>query len=105
MCGVSGSNMTHSKFLDLYFKGDMGQSIQEWTKLNLWKTAFKIFEGIMSSTNFTWSILDYLDLCISNTIMPKEKYQRNHWHEFLNFTIFLQFRLKETSHMSCLTSC
>ena len=24
----------------------MGQSIQEWTKLNLWKTAFKKFEGI-----------------------------------------------------------
>ena len=25
---------------------DMGHSIQEWTKYNLWKTAFKIFEGI-----------------------------------------------------------
>ena len=30
----------------------MGQSIQEWTKEHLWKTAFKKIEG-MSSTNFT----------------------------------------------------
>ena len=45
----------------------LGQSIQEWNKWNLWKTAFKklrslsrpalqIFERL-SSTNFTWSIL------------------------------------------------
>ena len=27
----------------------MGQSIQEWTKQNLWKTAFKMFEGIWSA--------------------------------------------------------
>ena len=38
---------------------NMGQSIQEWTKSNLWKTAFRKFEGVWSvSTNFTWSILD-----------------------------------------------
>ena len=30
----------------------MGQSIQEWTKWNLWKTAIK---------NFTWSTFEYLD--------------------------------------------
>ena len=27
----------------------MGQSIQEWTKYNLWKTAFKKFEVIWSA--------------------------------------------------------
>ena len=27
----------------------MGQSIQEWTKQNLWKTAFKKFEGVWSA--------------------------------------------------------
>ena len=27
----------------------MGQSIQEWAKSNLWKTAFKKFEGIWSA--------------------------------------------------------
>ena len=54
----------------------MGQSIQEWTRENLWKTAFKKFEGVrqtiplqifssffffkwLSSTNFTLSILEY----------------------------------------------
>ena len=38
---------------------NMGQSIQEWTKSNLWKTAFRKFEEVWSvSTNFTWSILD-----------------------------------------------
>ena len=51
----------------------IGQSIQEWTKWNLWKTAFKKYKRIwsakqtislqifqkLSSTNFTWSILEY----------------------------------------------
>ena len=27
----------------------MGQSIQEWTKKNLWKTVFKKFEGTWSA--------------------------------------------------------
>ena len=30
---------------------DMGQSIQEWTKWNLWKTAFKKFEVIWSASD------------------------------------------------------
>ena len=30
--------------------GCMGQSIQEWTKKNLWKTAFKKFERIWSAS-------------------------------------------------------
>ena len=29
----------------------MGKSIQEWTKQNLWKTAFKKFEGVWSALN------------------------------------------------------
>ena len=28
---------------------DMGQIIQEWTKQNLWMTAFKKFEGVWSA--------------------------------------------------------
>ena len=28
---------------------NVGQGIQEWTKKNLWKTAFKKFEGIWST--------------------------------------------------------
>ena len=44
-------------------KFHLGQSIQEFTKQNLWKTAFKKFEVIWPAfTNFTWSILEYLDL-------------------------------------------
>ena len=47
----------------------MGQGVQEWTKQNLWKAAFKKFELVLnfpifqmlSSTNFTWSIHEYLD--------------------------------------------
>ena len=35
-----------------YDYDQMGQSIQEWTKQNLWKTAFKKIEVI-------WSILEY----------------------------------------------
>ena len=27
---------------------EMGQSIQKWTKLNMWKTAFKKFEVLWS---------------------------------------------------------
>ena len=35
-------------------------SIQEWTKRNWWKTAFKKFNGIcLPFTSFTWSILEY----------------------------------------------
>ena len=30
----------------------LGQSIQEWTKLNLWKTAFKKFEVIQCDVPF-----------------------------------------------------
>ena len=30
----------------------LGQSIQEWTKLNLWKTAFKKFEVIQADVPF-----------------------------------------------------
>ena len=39
----------------------MGQSIQEWTKQNLWKTTLKNLKGYgrLSSTNFAWSILEY----------------------------------------------
>ena len=32
--------------------GHMGQGIQEWTKQNLWKTAFKKFEAIWSAYHF-----------------------------------------------------
>ena len=53
---------------------EMGQSIQEWTTWNLWKTAFEgnakemvclsrpypfNFFYRLSSKNFTWSILEY----------------------------------------------
>ena len=30
----------------------LGQSIQEWTKYFLWKTAFKRFDGIWSTVSF-----------------------------------------------------
>ena len=43
----------------------MEQGIQEWTKKTLWKTAFKKFE-VLSFTDFTWSILEYLDPNISS---------------------------------------
>ena len=53
----------------------MNQTIQEWTKQNFRKTAFKKSEATwsawadhitsnflrLSSTNFTWSILEYLE--------------------------------------------
>ena len=53
--------------------GHMRQSVQEWTKQNLWDIAFKKFEVtwfaltdisnfkfyFKSSTNFTWSITEY----------------------------------------------
>ena len=63
------SNCIYNPMKGLY----LGQSIQEWTKLNLWKTAFKKYSVIcpaladhigqisyrLSSTNLTWSILEY----------------------------------------------
>ena len=38
-------------FPALSFDFNMGQSIQEWTKYILWKTAFKKFQGIWSYLN------------------------------------------------------
>ena len=35
--------------LNLWVTGYLGQGIQEWNKLNLWKTAFKKFEVIWSA--------------------------------------------------------
>ena len=66
------------KLLKVDFLLYMGQITQEWTKKNLWKTAFKLFEGAwsaladhilqnfqrLSSTNFTWSILEYFVPCM-----------------------------------------
>ena len=45
--------MLGENMIELQYDYDqMGQSIQEWTKQNLWKTAFKKIEVI-------WSILEY----------------------------------------------
>ena len=41
------SKMSFFDMLLLY----MMQSIQEWTRQNLWKTAFKKFEGVWNPTN------------------------------------------------------
>ena len=38
----------------------MGQSIQEWTKQNLQKTAFKKFEGIICSVHINLQHEGYL---------------------------------------------
>ena len=58
--------MTLKDFLWYLIYYHLGQGTQEWT--NLWKTAFKKFDGIadhilqifyrLSSTNFAWSILE-----------------------------------------------
>ena len=40
----------------------MDQAIQEWTKYNLWKTAFKKFEVIQADHIISnWSIPEYLN--------------------------------------------
>ena len=47
----------------------MGQDIREWTKKNLWKTAFKKFVSGHITSNilkavfhkFVWSVLEYRD--------------------------------------------
>ena len=41
------SELETSHEIDLTFY--MGQNIEEWTKSNLWVTAFKIFEGLWSA--------------------------------------------------------
>ena len=58
------TEMKWGNFADFACRVQIGQSIQEWTKLNLWKTAFKKFQAlqifwILSFTNFTWSVLEY----------------------------------------------
>ena len=35
----------------------MGQSFQEWTKRNLWKTAFKKLEGCLQADHITLNFL------------------------------------------------
>ena len=58
--GTSILDITENSFIvsDIWFSSTnyyVGQSIQEWIKQNLWKTAFK---------NFTWSTLEYFVPCI-----------------------------------------
>ena len=47
----------------------MNQGIQEWTKLNLWKTLFKNFEVILSAITSTNQIqlTNYMPLVFSDT--------------------------------------
>ena len=42
-------------------KDYLGQGIQEWTKQNLWKIAFKTLMGYLlpKETYFTWCTLEY----------------------------------------------
>ena len=66
----------------LSLKWYLGQSIQEWTKWNLWKTALK---------NFTWSILEYFvafcwsslktSYAVTNDTEVSQEYP--HYQEFL----------------------
>ena len=44
-----------NKTLILSLDLQMGQSIQKWIKLNLWKTAFKKFEGIWCASSRSYS--------------------------------------------------
>ena len=59
----------------------LGQGIQEWTKQNLWKTAFKKFEVMrqivslqifwrLPSTSFTWSIFEYFAPFFLSQLLP-----------------------------------
>ena len=72
-------NITFISIHNMKSRVYLGQGIQEWTKYNLWKTAFKaghrqIYLGHLlrqtislpsfsrlSFTNFSWSIIEYLD--------------------------------------------
>ena len=43
----------------------MSESIQEWTKKILWKTAFKKFQGIWSGISLYLSISISISICLS----------------------------------------
>ena len=43
----------------------MSESIQEWTKKILWKTAFKKFQGIWSGIYLYLSISISISICLS----------------------------------------
>ena len=97
-------------FLIIFY---VGQGIQEWTKPNLWKTAFKKFEGMWyaclrrpypfkcfkSCLNFTFSILEYF---VSYSIQDSVKFlQLNYLKMILyesNLNLFLVCYEKEYSY-------
>ena len=49
----------YMKSFEISCQPQISQSIQEWTKENLWKETFKKFKFWLFSTSFTGSILEY----------------------------------------------
>ena len=86
-----------------YFISPRGENIFKWVKVwikqNLWKTAFKTFKVIsplrLSSADFTWSILEYLDPnflrhCAHNTSL---RINCNHNNEIYGISLGVNFHL------------
>ena len=63
------------------FSLNLGQNIQEWTKQNLWKTAFKIFEVIWSAKGSLLQRLSSKNVSSSERVKP--------WF-FVTFNIILK---------------
>ena len=54
----------------------MGQSIKEWTKQNLWKTAFKIFEGVWSAWGRPYTF-KFFKGCLPQILLRKGEKMEN----------------------------
>ena len=52
----------------LVWQYQMGQSIQEWTKQNLWKTAFKKSEGLCSALSRPWPF-EFFKGCLPKIVL------------------------------------
>ena len=69
----------------------MGQSIQEWTRRNLWR---------LSSTNFTWSNLEYFDPHLGLFSFPLFHHTIFHWSFFASEQILYE-NLKFSETCQC----
>ena len=86
----------------------LGQSIQEWTKEILWKTAFKKFEGVWSAQRRTYPF-EFCKGCLPQILLgsllntlPHLGHFEGSIRSFFHFFVFIHKPFPPQSHHRCL---